>query len=39
LTALGALVLVSTAVSGIDYVLIYSRRAAGVARARAAAAG
>ena len=39
LTAFGALVLVSTAVSGIDYVLIYSRRAAGVARARAAAAG
>ena len=38
-TALGALVLVSTAVSGIDYTLIYSRRAAGVARARAAAVG
>jgi cardiolipin synthase len=34
-TALGALVVVSTGVSGIDYVLIYSRRAAGVARARA----
>ena len=39
LTALGALVLLSTAVSGIDYVLIYSRRAAAAARARAAAAG
>ena len=34
LTAAGALVLVTTAVSGIDYVLIYSRRAAAVARAR-----
>jgi cardiolipin synthase len=33
--ALGALVVVSTGVSGIDYVLIYSRRAAGIARARA----
>jgi cardiolipin synthase (CMP-forming) len=33
-TALGALVVVSTGVSGIDYVLIYSRRAAGIARAR-----
>jgi cardiolipin synthase len=38
-TALGALVVVSTAVSGIDYVLIYSQRAAGVSRERAAAAG
>jgi cardiolipin synthase len=37
LTAAGALVLVTTAVSGIDYVLIYSRRAAAVARSRAAA--
>ena len=35
--AAGALVLVTTAVSGIDYVLIYSRRAAAVSRARAAA--
>jgi len=34
-TALGALVVVTTGVSGIDYVLIYSRRAAGVARDRA----
>jgi cardiolipin synthase (CMP-forming) len=33
---LGALVLVTTAVSGIDYVLIYSRRAAAGSRARAA---
>ena len=32
--ALGALTLVSTFVSGLDYVLIYSRRAAGVVRAR-----
>jgi cardiolipin synthase len=38
LTTLGALVLVTTAVSGIDYVLIYARRAAAVSRARAAAA-
>jgi len=38
-TAVGALVVVSTAVSGIDYILIYSRRAAVVARGRAAAAG
>jgi cardiolipin synthase len=38
-TALGALVVVTTAVSGIDYVLIYSRRAAAVARTRAAASG
>ncbi len=37
-TTLGALVLVTTAVSGVDYVLIYVRRAAAVARARAAAA-
>jgi cardiolipin synthase len=36
-TALGALVAVTTAVSGIDYTLTYSRRAAGVTRARAAA--
>lgn len=36
-TALGALVVVTTAVSGIDYTLTYSRRAAGVSRARAAA--
>lgn len=36
-TALGALVVVSTAVSGIDYTLTYSRRAAVVARDRAAA--
>ena len=34
---LGAMVMVTTAVSGIDYVLIYSRRAAVVARERAAA--
>jgi cardiolipin synthase len=34
-TVLGALVVVTTGVSGIDYVLIYSRRAAGVARDRA----
>jgi cardiolipin synthase len=38
LTWAGALVLVTTAVSGIDYVLIYSRRAAAVARSRAATA-
>lgn len=38
-TASGALVLLTTAVSGIDYVLIYSRRAAAVTRARAASAG
>ncbi|HEX9207494.1 MAG TPA: CDP-alcohol phosphatidyltransferase family protein [Steroidobacteraceae bacterium] len=38
-TALGALVFVSTAVSGIDYTLTYSRRAAGVSRARAVARG
>jgi len=35
--ALGALVLLTTAVSGIDYVLIYSRRAAVAARGRAVA--
>jgi cardiolipin synthase len=39
LIALGALVVVSTAVSGIDYTLIYTRRAAAVTRARATAAG
>jgi cardiolipin synthase len=33
---LGALAAVTTAVSGIDYTLIYSRRAAAVSRARAA---
>jgi cardiolipin synthase len=38
-TALGALVFVTTAVSGIDYILIYSRRAAVVARSRAAVPG
>jgi len=38
-TAVGALVVVTTAVSGVDYILIYSRRAAVVARGRAAAAG
>lgn len=38
-TALGALVFVTTAVSGIDYTLIYSRRAAAVTRARASRAG
>lgn len=37
--ASGAMVVVTTAVSGIDYVLIYSRRAAGVARERTAATG
>ena len=39
LTALGALVLVSTGVSGIDYTLTYSRRAAAVSSTRAAARG
>jgi cardiolipin synthase len=39
LTVLGALVLVCTAVSGIDYTLIYVRRAAAVSRSRAGAAG
>jgi cardiolipin synthase len=38
-TALGALVFISTSVSGIDYTLMYSRRAAVVARNRAAARG
>ena len=38
-TAFGALVLLTTAVSGIDYTLIYSRRAAAVVRGRAVAAG
>jgi cardiolipin synthase (CMP-forming) len=38
-TVLGALVLLTTAVSGIDYTLIYARRAAEVVRARTAAAG
>jgi cardiolipin synthase len=37
--AFGALVLLTTAVSGIDYTLIYSRRAARVTRERVAAAG
>jgi cardiolipin synthase len=37
ITTLGALVFVTTAVSGIEYVLIYARRAAAVSRARAAA--
>ena len=36
--ALGALVFITTTVSGIDYVLIYSRRAAAVTRTRAAGA-
>jgi cardiolipin synthase len=36
--ALGAMAMVTTAVSGIDYTLIYSRRAAAVTRERAAAA-
>jgi cardiolipin synthase (CMP-forming) len=38
-TALGALVVVSTGVSGIDYVMTYSRRASGVARARSMSRG
>jgi cardiolipin synthase len=38
-SALGGLALLTTAVSGIDYVLVYSRRAAGVTRERVAAAG
>lgn len=37
-TALGATAFVTTVVSGVDYVLIYSRKAAAVARARAAPA-
>jgi hypothetical protein len=36
--ATGALVFITTAVSGLDYVLIYSRRAAAVSRGRAAGA-
>ena len=39
LTALGALVVVSTGVSGIDYVMIYSRRAAAVSRERSLSRG
>lgn len=39
IVAAGALAFVTTTVSGIDYVLIYSRRAAQVARSRAAASG
>jgi cardiolipin synthase len=39
LIALGALALLTTAVSGIDYTLVYSRRAARVARERVVAAG
>lgn len=39
LTALGALVLVSTGVSGIDYTLTYSRRAAAASRTRVSARG
>jgi cardiolipin synthase len=39
LTALGALVVVSTGVSGIDYVMIYSRRAAAVSRERSLSGG
>jgi cardiolipin synthase len=38
-TALGALVTVTTAVSGIDYILTYSRRAAAVSRARSGSTG
>ena len=38
-TALGALVFLSTCVSGLDYVMTYARRAVAGARARAAAAG
>jgi cardiolipin synthase len=38
-TTLGALVVVSTGVSGVDYVMTYSRRAAGVARDRALSRG
>jgi cardiolipin synthase len=37
--AFGALVLLTTVVSGIDYVLVYARRAAQVARERVATAG
>jgi cardiolipin synthase len=39
ITALGALVFVSTFVSGLDYTLAYCRRAADVSRARAARPG
>jgi len=39
ITALGALVVVSTFVSGLDYVLVYSRRAIAESRARGAAPG
>ena len=39
LAALGALVVVSTGVSGVHYVMIYSRRAAEVSRGRALARG
>jgi cardiolipin synthase len=38
-TTLGAVVMVTTAVSGIDYVLIYTRRAVIVSRGRAVAPG
>jgi len=38
IATLGALVFITTTVSGIDYVLIYSRRAAAVTRTRAAGA-
>jgi cardiolipin synthase len=38
-TALGALATVTTAVSGIDYVLTYSRRAVAASRARSGASG
>ena len=37
-TSLGALVLVTTAVSGVDYVVTYARKAVAVSRARRAAA-
>jgi hypothetical protein len=36
--AAGAMVVLTTSVSGIDYTLIYIRRAVAVSRARAAAA-
>jgi cardiolipin synthase len=38
ITALGALVLVTTVVSGVDYVQIYSRKALAVSRTRRGAA-
>jgi cardiolipin synthase len=38
-TVLGALVFVTVAVSGIDYILIYGRRALGVAKPRSARRG